>query len=122
MKRLPYILMTIFIAILSMCILQMLPDKSILKLILLVFFAFIMMSASAYRLENIGWMSGYAWICLIPFLNLPLIYYCCHLPMNYVVYGKVDLPGKIIRTVFLILSLFPLAVIIAFVIADISKL
>ena len=53
-------------------------------------------------------MSGYAWLTLIPLLNIPIIYYCCHLPMNYVFDGKMDRDGKIIRLILLLLVAWPI--------------
>ena len=99
--------MTLLFPILSKVILIALPGKFILYVTFCLIFLVIMMAATAYRLKNIGWMAGYAWIYLIPYFNIPLIYYCCHLPMNYVVDGRLDLAGKTLRIVFLILVLLP---------------
>ena len=118
MKRLPYVLMTIFSVILSVCVLNLLPGLGLVPFIIV---SIIMTIASAYRLRNIGWMAGYAWIYLIPIFNIPLIYYCCHLPMNYVIDGKVDSAGKIIRTIFLITFLSPVAYILAAFIVGIMQ-
>jgi len=101
MKRLPYIIMTIFFSILYVISANLFPNR-ILILTIVITQMIIMTFASAQRLRNIGWMPGYAWIYLIPVFNIPLIYYCCHLPMNYVLEGKVDTAGKILRIIFLI--------------------
>lgn len=115
-----YIFMTIFFSIASAFLLHFSSDVPILNLAVFSFFIIIMAIASAYRLENIGWMTTYAWLYFIPLFNIPLIYYCCHLPMNYVADGKVDLAGKIIRTIFLIVFSLPIVYILAFLLAEIS--
>ena len=120
MKRLPYIIMMLFFSILYVIFSNIFPNRN-LVLVILILQICVMTFASAQRLRNIGWLPGYAWIYLVPILNIPLIYYCCHLPMNYVIDGQVDKAGKIIRTFFLILFLSPVVLFLAALIAGIGR-
>ena len=120
MKRLPYIIMTLFFSVLYVVFANISPNRILIFFIVILQMC-IMTFACAQRLRNIGWMPGYAWIYLVPLLNIPLIYYCFHLPMNYVIDGEIDKAGKIIRTSFLILFISPVILFLAALIVGIGQ-